>query len=59
VRKEFATQEALDDQKYGALSDTSPNQDESNMKNDLDLKMLNPNPQTSVILDQAQVTTAI
>lgn len=59
VRDELRKQEAFDDQKYGVMSGQGANEDESLKKAPFDLKWLNPNPQSAVILDQAQVATAI
>ncbi|MEI6628208.1 MAG: hypothetical protein WCN27_02210, partial [Alphaproteobacteria bacterium] len=50
VSEKFKEQEVIDDQQYGALSGTGPNEDESTRyKTDLDLKLGKVKPEAKVL----------
>ncbi len=57
VLGELSKQESLEDQKFGALSGTGPNEDESLLKSPLDSKMGKVKPEAKV-LDKANPNSA-
>jgi len=53
AREELQKQESIEDLQYGPIADKTPNNDESLLKADLDLKVSNPNPNTDIVRNAA------